>query len=95
LKPLPATLPKNLLLYADEAPLSQPVAEALKQAFFANITSFLNLTTSSVNVTAEFIASNVRETSLPPNQSVYMAHVCGDQNSVEGWDQIGKPLTEL
>jgi hypothetical protein len=82
-------------LYADEPILTQPAAEALKQAFFANLASLLNLTTSSVNVTAEFLAANVSETSPAEDMTTYMAYVYSDQNSVEGWDEIGAPLTEL
>jgi hypothetical protein len=95
LAPLPQSLPKNLLMYTDQPPISQPAVETLIQEFFANITAFFNMTTSSVNVTETFLASNVSETSPPQDQVEWMFHVYADQNSVEGWDQIGSPLTDL
>jgi hypothetical protein len=36
-------LPTTIQYWADEAPLTQPAAEAMKQAFFANVTQVLNL----------------------------------------------------
>ena len=95
LSPAPSTFATNLLLYADEAPLTQPDAEALKQAFFTNVTKALNLTTSSINITSSFLSYNVSQTSPPTDVADFMQYVYSDQNSVEGWDEIGKPLTQL
>jgi len=92
---LPRSLPKNLLLYADEAPLSQPAAEVLKKSLFSNSTASLNLTASPMNVTAAFIASKVSENFPPRDQSTYMSHVYADQKGIEGWNEIGAPLAKL
>jgi hypothetical protein len=47
-------LPTTIQYWADEAPLTQPAAEAMKQAFFANVTQALNLSSTSVNLTRSF-----------------------------------------
>ena len=85
----PTTLPSQLQFWADEAPLSQPAAEAMKQNFFSNVTAVLNMTTFSRNLTASHI-----ETFGTGNFSEYYSTVYGDQNSVQFYDEIGAALIE-
>lgn len=87
-----SSFPSNLLYYADEPKLTQPAAEAMKLQFFANVSSALNMSTSSVNVTQTWL-----ETGLSSNQSIstYMTNVYSDQNSIQFYEQIGKELEEL
>jgi Asp-tRNA(Asn)/Glu-tRNA(Gln) amidotransferase A subunit family amidase len=81
-------LPTTIQYWADEAPLTQPAAEALKQAFFANITQALNLSTTSVNLTSSF---NTHITNSSTFNEYYWT-TYQDQNSAQSWDQIGAPL---
>lgn len=85
-------LPAQLLYYADEAPLVQPEAEAMKLAFFAKVSAAMNLSTSSINMTEKW-------TSKGPagNQSIseYMTYVYSDQNSIQFYEKIGLELDNL
>ncbi|KAF1966186.1 hypothetical protein BU23DRAFT_663829 [Bimuria novae-zelandiae CBS 107.79] len=85
-------LPSQLLYYANEAPLVQPEAEALKLAFFANVSAALNLSASSINMTENWISEGPAS-----NQSIseYMTYVYSDQNSVQFYEKIGLELDEL
>ncbi|KAF2636897.1 amidase signature enzyme, partial [Massarina eburnea CBS 473.64] len=85
-------LPSSLLYYADEPALTQPEAEAMKLAFFANISKVLNMSTSSINMTSTWLSDG------PANgttMSTYMSYVYSDQNSIQFYDKIGKELAEL
>lgn len=84
-------MPNNLLYYADEPALVQPEAEAMKLAFFDKVVTALNMTTSSINVTETWLANG------PSNGepiASYMTYVYSDQNSIQFYEQIGKPLAE-
>jgi Asp-tRNA(Asn)/Glu-tRNA(Gln) amidotransferase A subunit family amidase len=81
-------LPTTIQYWADEAPLTQPAAEALKQAFFANVTLALNLSSMSVNLTSSF---NMHITNTSTFNEYYWT-TYQDQNSAQSWDQIGAPL---
>lgn len=85
-------LPEQLLYYADEPALVQPEAEAMKLAFFANVSAALGMKTSSVNMTSTWISDGPM-----PNQSIasYMQYVYSDQNSVQFYEKIGLELDEL
>jgi Asp-tRNA(Asn)/Glu-tRNA(Gln) amidotransferase A subunit family amidase len=86
-----APMPSNLLYYADEPALVQPEAEAMKLAFFANVSAALNMTESSINVTQNWLSNG------PSNgeaMGTYMSYVYSDQNSIQFYNQIGKPLAE-
>lgn len=85
-------LPGQLLYYADEAPLVQPEAEAMKLAFFANVSAALDMSTSSVNMTSTWFSSGPA-----PNQTIadYMHYVYSDQNSIQFYEKIGLELDEL
>jgi Asp-tRNA(Asn)/Glu-tRNA(Gln) amidotransferase A subunit family amidase len=85
----PTTLPSQLQFWSDEAPLTQPAAEAMKQNFFSNVTTALNLTTFSRNLTASHI-----EVFGTGNYSEYYNTVYADQNSVQFYDEIGADLVE-
>jgi Asp-tRNA(Asn)/Glu-tRNA(Gln) amidotransferase A subunit family amidase len=80
-------LPTTIQYWADEAPLTQPAAEALKQTFFANITQALDLSSTSVNLTS---GHNTHVTNVSFNEYYYTTYQ--DQNSAQSWDQIGAPL---
>lgn len=84
-------MPSDLLYYADEI-LEQPEAEAMKNDFFANVSTALNLTTSSVNFTETWLATGPSD-GEPVEE--YMAYVYSDQNSVQFYEEIGKELNEL
>lgn len=87
-----APLPLNLLFYADEPPLSQPEAEAMKRKFFTDVSTALNTSTSSINVTQRWLSNG------PSNGepiASYMSYVYSDQNSIQFYEKIGKPLAEL
>jgi Asp-tRNA(Asn)/Glu-tRNA(Gln) amidotransferase A subunit family amidase len=85
-------MPSNLLYFADEPALVQPEAEAMKLDFFAKVAASLNMSTSSVNVTERWNA-------VGPSNGVpiseYMEYVYSDQNSIQFYDAIGKPLADL
>jgi Asp-tRNA(Asn)/Glu-tRNA(Gln) amidotransferase A subunit family amidase len=81
-------LPTTIQYWADEAPLTQPAAEALKQAFFANITQALNLSSTSVNLESSFNTHIANTSSF----NEYYWTTYQDQNSAQSWDQIGAPL---
>lgn len=80
-------LPTTIQCWADEQPLTQPAAEALKQAFFANVTQALNLSSTLVNLTSSF---NKHVTNISFNEYYYTTYQ--DQNSAQSWDKIGAPL---
>ncbi|KAH7395015.1 amidase signature domain-containing protein [Phaeosphaeria sp. MPI-PUGE-AT-0046c] len=85
-------LPEQLLYYADEPALVQPEAEAMKLAFFANVSAALGMKTSSINMTSTWISNGPMS-----NQSIaaYMQYVYSDQNSIEFYEKIGLELDEL
>ncbi|PVI03451.1 amidase signature enzyme [Periconia macrospinosa] len=85
-------LPSQLLYYADEAPLAQPEAEAMKLAFFSKVEAALNFSTSSINMTETWI-----DKGPAPNQTItdYMTYVYSDQNSIQFYEKIGRELDEL
>lgn len=85
------TMPSNLLYYADEE-LTQPAAEAMKNAFFANVSAALNMSTSSINFTKTWLESGPSG-GEPVDE--YMTYVYSDQNSVQFYEEIGKDLDEL
>lgn len=84
------TVPTTIQYWSDEPPLTQPAAEALKQAFFANITQALKLSSTSVNLTSSFNKHARNVSSL--NDYFYTTYQ--DQNSAQSWDLIGAPLAE-
>ncbi|KAF2748794.1 amidase signature enzyme [Sporormia fimetaria CBS 119925] len=84
-------MPTHLLYYADEPALVQPEAEAMKLAFFANVSTVLNMTTSSINVTETWLSHGPSNGEPIPS---YMTHVYSDQNSIQFYENIGKPLAE-
>jgi Asp-tRNA(Asn)/Glu-tRNA(Gln) amidotransferase A subunit family amidase len=95
LTPVPATLPRKLLRLSDQMTvLSQPAARDMVESFFASVAAALSLETSSINMTASFLAANLSETNPPEHMSIFMHYVYSDQNSVQGWDRIGAPLAE-
>lgn len=93
LAPAPTTLPKKLLRYADQiTKISQPEVDEMIETFFSNVASMLDMETTSVNMTASFLAANVSESDPPQAMAEFMGTVYLDQNSVQGWDEIGAPL---
>ncbi|KAF2730630.1 amidase signature enzyme [Polyplosphaeria fusca] len=84
-------MPSNLLLYADEV-LVQPEAKAMIDDFFAQVSTALNMTTSSINVTETWLESGP---SQGESVSSYMAYVYSDQNSIQFYEKIGLELNEL
>ena len=91
-------LPTKMLRYADQITNSsaQASSAAMIEAFFAQMAEFLSLETGySINMTQSFLAANVSGTNPPQVMSEFMAQVYADQNSVQCWDEIGKPLAEL
>ncbi|KAM7188603.1 Amidase signature domain containing protein [Naviculisporaceae sp. PSN 640] len=100
LAPLPPTLPRKLLRHADpptNLSAVQPEAAALVENFFASLSTALNLSTDTppINLTSTFLTSNISQTDPPLPPSEYMKYVYSDQNSVQCWDEIGKPLSEI
>lgn len=92
---LPSSMPKKILRYADQPTnISQPAAKELIEAFFANLTAAFNLSKASINMTQAFLDANVSASDPPQTQAMFMKNVYADQNSVQGWDEIGAPLTE-
>ena len=86
----PEQFPTTLQYWSDEAPLTQPDAQAIKVDFFEKVAKLLQLETTSVNVTASFNEHVTNETLMSYYQTVYQ-----DQNSAQSWDQIGSPLAQL
>ena len=98
LAPLPATLPRKVLHYADQPTnVSQPEAAELIENFFAAMTSALDLDSNptTINMTDAFLTANVSETNPPEVMGDFLRYVYSDQNSVQCWDKIGKPLAEV
>lgn len=87
-----ASLPSNLLFYADEPALTQPEAEAMKLGFFGKVSEALNLTASSINVTEIWLSTGPSD---GEPMSTYMSYVYSDQNSIQFYEKIGKELDEL
>lgn len=83
----PTNFPTQLQYWSDEPPLNQTAAEEMKLAFFANVSSNLNLSTTSINLTASFNMHISNSTFASYYETVYQ-----DQNSAQTWDQIGSPL---
>jgi Asp-tRNA(Asn)/Glu-tRNA(Gln) amidotransferase A subunit family amidase len=87
-----APLPSQLLYYADELPLVQPEAEAMKLAFFANVSDALNFSTSTVNMTETWMSDGP---AINQSISSYMQYVYSDQNSIQFYEKIGLELNEI
>ncbi|KAF1940448.1 amidase signature enzyme [Clathrospora elynae] len=85
-------LPSSFLYYADEPALVQPEAEAMKLQFFSKVSSALNMTTSSINVTKAWLSTGPSNGESIPS---YMTYVYSDQNSLQFHDKIGRELSEL
>jgi Asp-tRNA(Asn)/Glu-tRNA(Gln) amidotransferase A subunit family amidase len=85
-------LPTNLLYYDDAPAQTQREASAMISQFFANVTSALNMSTSSINITEAWHATG--PSNGEPVDS-YMQYVYSDQNSIQFYNQIGKNLSDL
>jgi hypothetical protein len=83
-----------MLIPSDNNNLTLPAAEAIKQDFFAKMASALDLSVSSINTSASWLADGLNGTATIPLAD-YMYNVYPDLNAVQGWDEIGAPLAEL
>jgi Asp-tRNA(Asn)/Glu-tRNA(Gln) amidotransferase A subunit family amidase len=95
LENIPPKFPTNIQYLQDQfTPLSEEVAEDMKLAFFDKVVAALDMTTTTVNITASWYKNDVTQ---GQNLSLtdYMYFVYSDQNSVELWDQVGKPLADI
>jgi Asp-tRNA(Asn)/Glu-tRNA(Gln) amidotransferase A subunit family amidase len=86
----PTSFPTQIQYWSDEPALNQTAAEDMKLAFFANVSSALNMSTTSINVTASW---NQHISNSTMNSYYYTVYQ--DQNSAQSWDLIGKPLAEV
>lgn len=85
-------LPSQMLYFADAPAILQPEAEAMISAFFANMSTALNMSTSSINMTSTWTSHGpVSNQSIPS----YMKYVYSDQNSMQFYSKIGLELDSL